>query len=101
VGHFGYNNVEQLRRERDQRFIAHLEGVMAEKKEAPKGGFAPSLDVEEGLKLGANTASLIAEVKHALSEDSDGGKKITKAEGRMLLKQLASLTAALAVDLID
>lgn len=55
----------------------------------------------EALTLSPKAVALGQAIGEALTADSDGGKKITKAEAVRILKQAANLVAALVVDLLD
>lgn len=58
-------------------------------------------DPAEILALPAEVAPLIAEVRAALAPGGDGGKQITRRERMRILRAMAALTLALAVDGLD
>jgi hypothetical protein len=59
------------------------------------------LDPGEILEISSDAVELGAALAAALRSDSPGGKRLTKAEGRALLKQATELAAALAREVLD
>lgn len=59
------------------------------------------LDAGELAELSADALAFIAQIREITDADSDGGKKITRAERRELLKAAAGLVGQLAVDIVD
>ena len=61
----------------------------------------PSLTLDEVVELRDEVVALWQAIAGALRKDSDGGKKITKAERVVLLQKVTALASALAADLAD
>lgn len=59
------------------------------------------LDPAEAITLSADVVALVAALRDALDPDSPGARRITRDEGRVLLRQSAELTAALAAAALD
>jgi hypothetical protein len=56
---------------------------------------------DELVILPAEVLRLVEEIKQVTSEDSDGGKKITRKERAQLLKAVAQLAFVIARDALD
>ena len=61
----------------------------------------PELTLPEVVELRDEAIALWQEIARSLRKDSDGGKKITKAEGRRILAKVTALGAELARELVD
>lgn len=59
------------------------------------------LTVDEVISLAPETAEVIQTLQHSLSRHSEGGKKITKAEARALLRLTLRLASNLVRDILD
>jgi hypothetical protein len=59
------------------------------------------LDDGEVVALSAKTLALLEKIKGYRAEDSPGGKKIARSEGRALVRDLAALLAQATVDVLD
>lgn len=55
----------------------------------------------EVIELSARTLSVADTIRDALAPDGPGGKKITRAEGRVILRQCLELALSLARDIAD
>lgn len=59
------------------------------------------IDPTEAVRLSRQSIELAGHLREALAPDGDGGKKITRAEGRVLIRSVTALAAALVVDILD
>ena len=59
------------------------------------------LTADEALQLSDEAADLWRALKDSIDSDGDGGKKITKAEGRKIIRCLAQLLWQLTRDILD
>jgi hypothetical protein len=59
------------------------------------------IDPTEAIRLSRQSIELADHLRDALAPDGDGGKKITRAEGRLLLRSVLAFAAALVVDILD
>ena len=59
------------------------------------------LKSDELVTLSNDVFELWKTIQDIKSESSAGGKKITKAEGRKLLKAVVQLAAKIAIDVVD
>lgn len=59
------------------------------------------LTFEDAKTLSPAAIALAKEITDALNPDGDGGKKITPAEGKAILRKLGSLIVVLVADILD
>lgn len=59
------------------------------------------LDTDDLRTIGPAATNLAKEIADALSADSDGGKRITKEEGKRILTLVGTLLVTLIKDIID
>mgnify|MGYP001614318212 CR=1 FL=1 len=59
------------------------------------------IDIDDARTLSASAIALGRELGDALSPDGDGGRKVTKAEGRRILKLTGELLMTVIRDLLD
>jgi len=59
------------------------------------------LTPDEAIRLAPKATALGLEIGRALAPDGDGGKTITPAEGKRLLRLVGELLVALVVDVLD
>lgn len=59
------------------------------------------IDVNETIKLSQEAADLIIELREALSEHGESGKRISKAEAGRIARKALRLAGELIIDVID
>lgn len=59
------------------------------------------IDPGEAVRLSRQSIELAGHLRDALAPDGDGGKKITRDEGRLLLRATLALAMALMLDILD
>ncbi|QDP54521.1 MAG: hypothetical protein Unbinned2514contig1000_13 [Prokaryotic dsDNA virus sp.] len=59
------------------------------------------LSSDEMVTLSADVLDLWKTIQEIKGDDSPGGKKITRREGRSLLKKIIALAAQLSLDILD
>ena len=59
------------------------------------------LTADDAKTLSPPAIALAKEITEALSPDGDGGRKITRAEGKAILVKLGKLIVVLVGDLLD
>ena len=59
------------------------------------------IDIDDARTLSAAAIALGRELGDALSPDGDGGRKVTKAEGRRILRLTSELLMTIVKDIID
>ena len=59
------------------------------------------LTADDAKTLSPPAIALANEIIAALAPDGDGGKKITRAEGKAILTRLGKLIVVLVVDVLD
>lgn len=59
------------------------------------------IDIDDARTLSASAIALGRELSAALSSDGDGGKRVTPAERRRILKLTGDLLVTLIKDLLD
>lgn len=59
------------------------------------------LTIPEAVALTPRASALVRELREALAEDGDEGKRLTRAEARRIVAAALALVGALVVDAID
>ena len=59
------------------------------------------IDIDDAKTLSAAAIALGRELTDALSPDGDGGRKVTKAEGKRIMRLIGELLVTVVKDILD